>query len=83
MNFELSPEEYWKSLTQTEARFYCFTLNVDGKIGWRLPTRHELNKLLGKSYVSVGVAGWDQSDIDDKRYSPSDEFYCYPVRDLS
>jgi hypothetical protein len=28
-------------MTYDEARMYCFSLNVDGKIGWRLPTSNE------------------------------------------
>lgn len=28
-------------MTYDEARMYCFSLNIDGKIGWRLPTTNE------------------------------------------
>ena len=83
MNFELSPKEYWKSLNQSEIQLYCFSLNIDGKIGWRLPTYEELNKLLASNIVSIGLAGWHQNDIHDQRFKLTEEMYCYPVRDLS
>ena len=38
---EIAPEEYWKPLTMQEAKLYCFSLNIDDKIGWRLPTKDE------------------------------------------
>lgn len=39
---KLAPKEYHKfNMTLDEARMYCFTLMVDGEVGWRLPTRAE------------------------------------------
>ena len=31
--------------TYENAKLYCFALNVDGEVGWRLPTRAELRML--------------------------------------
>jgi hypothetical protein len=42
---EVSPKEYQKSMAWSDARVYCFTLDIDGKVGWRLPTIKELIKL--------------------------------------
>lgn len=28
-----------------DAKLYCFSLNIDGKIGWRLPTCDELRTI--------------------------------------
>jgi hypothetical protein len=32
-------------MTWDDARLYCFSLNIDGKTGWRLPTIEELDSL--------------------------------------
>jgi hypothetical protein len=45
MHFELSPPEYEKTLTIDEAIMYCYSLNIDGKVGWRLPTVTEMQEL--------------------------------------
>lgn len=46
MNFEIAPKstEIIRSIWD-DARLYCFVLNVDGKTGWRLPTKEELNEI--------------------------------------
>lgn len=31
--------------TYNDAILYCFSLNIDGKIGWRLPTAEELYEI--------------------------------------
>ena len=43
MKFEIAPKEYEAPLQFQEAKLYCFSLNIDGKIGWRLPTIKELD----------------------------------------
>lgn len=42
MNFEIAPKETEIKTDWYGARIYCFSLNVDGKTGWRLPAIHEL-----------------------------------------
>jgi len=42
---EIAPKEYEISIGYQEARMYCFSLNIDGKIGWRLPTIEELENI--------------------------------------
>jgi hypothetical protein len=79
MNFELAPEEFHKKLSLEEAQLYCFSLNIDGKTGWRLPTYNEyVNEpdLLGD--------GWNQKDIGNEYFKRNQtRYYCYPVRDLT
>lgn len=43
MKFEIAPKSVEVKLNWADARFYCFSLNIDGKTGWRLPTKKELN----------------------------------------
>jgi hypothetical protein len=45
MNFEIAPKETEIRANWEEARMYCFALNIDGKVGWRLPTIKELNEI--------------------------------------
>ena len=40
--FEIAPKETERKLNWHEAKMYCFSLNVDGIVGWRLPTIKEL-----------------------------------------
>lgn len=45
MKFEISPKSYEVALSWDDARLYCFSLNIDGKTGWRLPTMKELKEI--------------------------------------
>lgn len=45
MTIELSPTQYETRLSWDNAIFYCFSLNIDGKTGWRLPTIDEITEL--------------------------------------
>lgn len=45
MNFEIAPKSTEEYLSWNEAKMYCFALNIDGKTGWRLPTREELDEI--------------------------------------
>ena len=45
MNFEIAPKSTEIQSNWHDARLYCFSLNIDGKIGWRLPTKEELNEI--------------------------------------
>lgn len=42
---EVAPDNYRPELTWEEAKMYCFSLDIDGTIGWRLPTSFEWNTL--------------------------------------
>jgi hypothetical protein len=48
LDFEIAPKSSEVQATFDEARMYCFSLNVDGKVGWRLPTKYELIKIYNK-----------------------------------
>lgn len=70
MNFEIAPKSTEIQANWNEARIYCFALNIDGKIGWRLPTKEELNEI----YRS------DNDFRTDGYYWYSDEDYPKPYR---
>jgi len=68
MNFEIAPKETEIRANWYEARMYCFSLDIDGKVGWRLPTRDELNEMY-KIYQADSVfknnAGYWSSTEND------------------
>jgi hypothetical protein len=74
---EIAPEEYWKKLNYYEAIMYCFSLNIDGKIGWSLPNSVE--------YELTEKTGWAADDL----YTFPDtlklrvQFLTTPVRDIT
>ena len=45
MNFEIAPKSTEIEANWYDAKLYCFSLNIDGKTGWRLPTLDELNNI--------------------------------------
>lgn len=71
MNFEIAPKETEIQANWDDARLYCFSLNIEGKTGWRLPTKEELNEIyesdndFEKSYYwssteYTGYGAWSQ-----------------------
>jgi hypothetical protein len=46
LNIEIAPSHYCRQLTWADAKLYAFSLNIDGKIGWRLPCDEEMGCLL-------------------------------------
>ena len=45
MNFEIAPKETEIQANWYDAKLYCFSLTIDGKSSWRLPTKIELNEI--------------------------------------
>lgn len=46
--FEVAPKSSEVKATLDEAKMYCFSLRVDDRVGWRLPTKYELLKIFQK-----------------------------------
>jgi hypothetical protein len=94
MNFEIAPKETEAFLNWFDAKLYCFALNIDGKIGWRLPTKEELDSIyhsendFGSYYWSVTESINNQSLVlsfsNGWRYIQfkTNRFYVRAVRDL-
>lgn len=75
----ISPLIYHRDMiTRDEAVMYCFTLDIDGDVGWRLPTREEVRYM--KSFRVWEIANAeDVISSDDKPSSLN--HYAIPVRD--
>ena len=65
MNFEIAPKSTEIRANWDNARLYCMFLEIDGKKGWRLPTKEEL--------IEIYKSG---NNFTDKRsyYWSSEEF---------
>ena len=68
---EMAPQEYLKILNYSESVLYCFSLEIDGKVGWRLPKESELT--WGEN-TRVWHNGCYNLDYHIR--------HCVPVRDL-
>lgn len=64
MNFEIAPKSTEVQATWDDARLYCFSLTVDGKTGWRLPTPDELNEIYESEHELVGYTYWSSTEDD-------------------
>ena len=73
---EQAPEEYEKELTWDEAILYCFSLNIEGDVGWRLPTYEEIRIIVGPSNMWKCWYGEFRDDSETAKYR------VIPVRDL-
>jgi hypothetical protein len=64
LDFEIAPKSTEVQATLDEAKMYCFSLELDGKVGWRLPTKYELIKIYRID-----------NDFEKDWYLSSTEFY--------
>ena len=58
------------------AKLYCFSLNINGKVGWRLPTAAELRVIS----ESENVARWIWYWCADDAYLPPQNLSVRAVR---
>lgn len=67
MKFEIAPISTEIEANWDDARLYCFSLNIDGKIGWRLPTIEELNEIYqSENDFEINGHYWSSTeDTDD------------------
>jgi hypothetical protein len=61
MKFEIAPKSTEIRANWYDARLYCFALNIDGKTGWRLPNKEELDEIYQSENDSENdfEIGWD------------------------
>lgn len=95
MKFEIAPKETEVILNWDDARLYCFALNIDGKTGWRLPTKEELfaiyqtrNDFVKRGYWSSTefdtIEAWGQNFIngDQYYYDKGNNYYVRAIRSV-
>ena len=92
MKFEIAPTSTEMQANWEDARLYCFALNVDGKTGWRLPTKEELieiyqseNDFCDGSYWSstVGLIAYERywvQHFDNGQLNVGKKSYCHYIR---
>jgi hypothetical protein len=76
---EIAPKEYHiTTCSYDEALLYCFQLNIDGKMGWRLPKKD--NEEETSSFFPI----WREDDSSQNdAVLKSRNFWCVPVRDIT
>ena len=62
MDFEIAPKETEIKSNWDDAKLYCFTLNIDGKVGWRLPTIDELREIYNSENDFEKYWYWSSTD---------------------
>ena len=92
MKYEIAPKSTeLEELNWNDAILYCFSLNVDGKTGWRLPTNEELNEIYESandfekdtywsSTDEIVNGAWCQYFGDGNRFNGHKNFGNYYVR---
>lgn len=66
MNFEIAPIETEIQANWYDAKVYCSSLNIDGKKGWRLPTRAELYQIYKSNNDFDKDWYWSSAECDGK-----------------
>ena len=64
MNFEIAPKSTEIQANWDDARLYCFSLDIDGKVGWRLPTREELNEIYQSKNDFTNDYYWSSTELN-------------------
>jgi formylglycine-generating enzyme required for sulfatase activity len=97
MKYEIAPKSTEIQANWYDAKLYCFSLNIDGKTGWRLPTEEELNEIYQSendfekywywsSTESGGRYAWGQNfngGIQSNYGGKNNGLYIRAIRDLS
>jgi hypothetical protein len=65
MKFEIAPKSTEIQANWDDARLYCFSLNIDGKTGWRLPTKEELSEIYHLENDFEDWYYWSSTEYDD------------------
>lgn len=66
MKFEIAPKSTEIRLNWDDARLYGFSLNIDGKTGWRLPTKEELDEIYFSDNDFAEWYYWSSTEDNDK-----------------
>ncbi len=72
MNFEIAPKSTEIQANWYDAKLYCFALNIDGKTGWRLPTKEELNEIYQSENDFENNWYWSSFEYSSTEYSSTE-----------
>lgn len=64
MKFEIAPKSTEVRLNWDDSRLFCFSLNIDGKTGWRLPTKEELNEIYNSENDFEKRVYWSSTETE-------------------
>jgi formylglycine-generating enzyme required for sulfatase activity len=64
MNFEIAPKSTEIQANWYDAKLYCFSLNIDGKTGWRLPTKEELDEIYESENDFIDAYYWSSTEYN-------------------
>ena len=64
MNFEIAPKSSELRMTWDDATSYCSELDIDGQVGWRLPTKDELNEIFESDNDYADSYYWTSTEND-------------------
>ena len=64
MTFEIAPKSTEIQTNWYTAISYCFSLRIDGKSGWRLPTIEELNAIYQSGNDFEKWAYWSSTESE-------------------
>jgi hypothetical protein len=83
IKFELAPEKYWNCMSHEEIRLYLFSLNIDGKTDWRVPTNYELTQLKGICWQSGELVWYSEAVLYFNEHTKHgfSNYKLIPVRD--
>ena len=74
MKFEIAPKSTEIQANWDNARLYCFSLNIDGKTGWRLPNKEELNEIYQSRNDFENLWYWSSTEYTGN-YAWNQNFY--------
>jgi hypothetical protein len=96
MKFEIAPKSTEIRANWYDARLYCFALNIDGKTGWRLPNKEELDEIYQSDNDFDDIFYWSSTDTSGSLawgqhffngfqgnfYKNDDNFYVIAIRSI-
>ena len=65
MNIEIAPKETEIQANWYDASQYCFSLNINEKTGWRLPTTDELTQIYESENEFEEDYYWSSTEYND------------------